>query len=126
MRRAALTLQACTARRVIRAHEGKVVAPASNQRWASDGLAIPCWSGEMVHVLFAFDTHDREVMAWVATAGAGISGEMIRDMVGSMLPTACVEGRFGDVRAPHPVQWLAGNGSPYTCQGHGRLRDCPG
>lgn len=41
MRRASLTLQPSTARRVIRAHEGKVVAPASNQRWASDGLAIP-------------------------------------------------------------------------------------
>ncbi|WP_115353333.1 IS3 family transposase [Roseomonas gilardii] len=111
MRRASLTLQPSTARRVIRAHEGKVVAPASNQRWASDGLAIPCWNGEVVHVAFAIDTHDREIMAWVATAGGGISGEMIRDMM-----LACVEGRFGDVRAPHPVQWLADNGSPYTAK----------
>lgn len=111
MRRASLTLQPSTARRVIRAHEGKVVAPTSNQRWASDGLAIPCWNGETVHVAFAIDTHDREVMTWVATAGGGISGEMIRDMM-----LACVEGRFGAVRAPHPVQWLADNGSPYTAK----------
>jgi transposase InsO family protein len=74
MRRASLTLQPCTARRAIRAHEGTVIVPASNQRWASDGLAIPCWNGEAVHVAFAIDTHDREIMAWVAMAGGGISG----------------------------------------------------
>jgi transposase InsO family protein len=32
-------------RRAVRVHEGTVVAPASNQRWASDGLVIPCWNG---------------------------------------------------------------------------------
>jgi transposase InsO family protein len=53
----------------------------------------------VVHVAFAIDTHNREIMAWVATAGGGISGEMIRDMM-----LACVEARFGDVRAPHPIQ----------------------
>jgi transposase InsO family protein len=36
---------------------------------------------------------------------------MIRDMM-----LACVEGRFGGVRAPHPVQWLADNGSSYTAK----------
>lgn len=51
-------------------------------------------------------------MAWVATAGGGISGEMIRDMM-----LACVESRFGAIRAPHPIQWLANNGSPYTVRG---------
>lgn len=111
MRRASLTLQPHTGRRAVRAHEGTVVAPASNQRWASDGLVIPCWNGEAVHVAFAIDTHDREVMAWVAAVGRGISGEMIRDMM-----LACVERRFGDVRAPRPVQWLADNGSPYTAR----------
>jgi transposase InsO family protein len=99
MRRASLTLQPSTARRAIRAHEGKVVAPASNQRWASDSLTAPCCNGKVVQVAFAIDTHDREVMAWVATAGGGINGEMIRDMM-----LACVEGRFSDVLAPHPVQ----------------------
>lgn len=108
MRRASLTLQPSTARRVIRAHEGKVVAPTSNQRWASDGLAIPCWNGETVHVAFAIDTHDREVMAWIATTG-GISGEMVRNLM-----LAYVEQRFAALRAPHPVQWLADNGSAYA------------
>ncbi len=109
MRLGSLLLQPCTGRRAGRAHDGTVVAPASNRRWASDGFEVPCWNGEVVRVAFAIDTHDREVMAWVATAGAGISGEMVRDMM-----LECVERRFEALRAPQPVQWLADNGSPYT------------
>jgi hypothetical protein len=85
-----------------------VVAPASNRRWASDGFEIPCWNGEAVRVAFAIDTHDREIVAWVATSGGGISGEMIhhmmldcverRDTVGEVTGSACggggVEGSF--------------------------------
>jgi putative transposase len=84
--------------------KGTVVAPASNQRWASDGLEIPCWNGEVIRVAFAIDTHDREIIAWVAT-----SGEMIRDMM-----LDCVERRFDAIRTSQPVQWLADNGSAYT------------
>src|SRR5216683_584386 len=40
---------------------------------------------------------------------AGISGEMIRDMM-----VHCVEHRFGAIRAPHPVQWLSDNGSIFA------------
>ncbi len=109
MRQACLTLRQHTARRPIRAHEGTVIAPASNRRWASDAFEIPCWNGEVVRVAFAIDTHDREVIAWVATVGAGISGEMVRDMM-----LECVERRFDHVRAPQPLQWLADNGSAYT------------
>jgi transposase InsO family protein len=29
---------------------------------------------------------------------------------------ACVERRFATLRAPHPVQWLADNGSAYTAR----------
>jgi transposase InsO family protein len=109
MRLSSLLLQPHTGRRPIRAHEGTVVAPASNQRWASDGFEIPCWNGDVVRVAFAIDTHDREVMAWVGTSGGGISGEMIRDMM-----LECVEHRFDTPRAPHPIRWLADNGSAYT------------
>ncbi len=109
MRQTSLLLQPHTGRRAIGAHEGTVVAAASNQRWASDSFEIPCWNGEVVRVAFAIDTHDREVMAWVGTSGGGISGEMIRDMM-----LDCVERRFEALRAPHPVQWLADNGSAYT------------
>jgi hypothetical protein len=40
----------------------------------------------------------REAISWVATT-AGISGEMIRDMM-----ARCVEQRFGTLHAPYPVQ----------------------
>ena len=109
MRQASLLLQPHTGRRAIRAHEGTVIAAASNQRWSSDGFEFSCWNGEVVRVAFAIDTHDREVMAWVATSGTGISGAMIRDMM-----LDCVERRFDVLRAPQPVQWLADNGSAYT------------
>lgn len=33
-------------------------------RWASDGLEIACWNGQVVRVAFALDTCDREVLAW--------------------------------------------------------------
>ena len=48
------------------------------------------------------------MISWVATT-AGISGEMIRNMM-----VRCVEQRFGDIRAPHPVQWLSDNGSIFA------------
>ena len=107
LRLGSLLLRPCTGRRGGRAHEGTVVAPASNRRWASDGFEVPCWNGEVVRI--AIDTHDREVMSWVATSGAGISGGMVRDMM-----LDCVERRFAALRAPSPVQWLADNGSAYT------------
>jgi putative transposase len=83
-------------------------SPSSNQRWSSDGLEIPCWNGEVVRLVFAIDTCDREIIAWQAGTG-GISGEMVRDLM-----LACVERRFNALRAPHPVQWLADNGSAYA------------
>ena len=107
-----LLLQPHVGLRPTRGHEESVVAAASNQGWSWDGLEIGCWNGEVVRVAFAINTHDREIIAWQA-ATTGISGEMIRDL---MLP--CVEQRFGTCRAPHPVQWLADNGSAYTAKKH--------
>ena len=54
------------------------------------------------------DSHDREVISWVATT-AGIAGEMIRDMM-----VHCVEQRFGDIWAPRKAQWLGDNGSIFV------------
>ncbi len=105
-----LLLQPHVGHRPVRAHEGTVIALASNQRWSSDGLEIGCWNGEVVRVVFAIDTHDRETIAWQASTG-GISGEMVRNLM-----LACVEQRFGACRAPHPVQWLADNGSAYAAR----------
>ena len=110
MRQGQLLLQPHVGLRPTRAHEGRVVAPASNQRWSSDGLEVSCWNGEVVRVVFAIDTHDREIIAWQA-ATTGTSGEMVRDLM-----LACIERRFGACCAPHPVQWLADNGSAYTAR----------
>ncbi|MCA3388304.1 MAG: IS3 family transposase [Roseomonas sp.] len=78
MRLSSMLLQPHTGRRPIRAHEGSVVAAVSNQRWASDGLEIPCWNGEVVRIAFAIDTHDREIMTCFATHGGDISGALKR------------------------------------------------
>jgi hypothetical protein len=45
-----------------------------------------------VRVTFALNSHDREVISWVATT-AGISGEIIPDMM-----VHCVEQRFAAMR----------------------------
>jgi putative transposase len=105
-----LLLQPHVGHRPIRAHEGRVIALTSNQRWSSDGLEISCWNGEVVRLVFAIDTCDREIMAWQASPG-GISGEMVRDLM-----LTCVERRFNALRAPHSVQWLADNGSAYAAR----------
>ncbi len=64
MRQAHLLLQPHVGLRPIRAHEGSVIALASNQRWSSDVLEVGCWNDEVVRVAFAIDTCDREIIAW--------------------------------------------------------------
>src|SRR6516165_4064899 len=108
MKKSGLLLARHTGRRVPRAHDGTIMTSRSNERWCSDALEFTCWNGDVVRVAFALDSHDREVISWVATT-AGISGEMIRDMM-----VQCVEQRFGDIRAPHKVQWLTDNGSIFA------------
>ena len=108
MKKHGLLLERHTGRRSPRDHDGQVIAIRSNIRWCSDALEFTCWNGEIVRVAFALDCHDREVIGWLATT-AGISGEMIRDMM-----VQCVELRFGSIRAPHRVQWLTDNGSIFA------------
>ena len=90
----------------------------SNLRWCSDGFEISCWNGDLVRLAFIIDAHDREIIAWHAVAGAGISGSMVRDMM-----LEAVESRFAAIQAPHPLEWLTDNGSAYTAQGDPGLRD---
>lgn len=110
LRAAGLTLQAHTARRPGRAHDGAVVALRPNVRWCSDHLEIRARDGTVVRVLFAIDACDREVIAWSATT-AGVSGLMVRDLM-----VECVERRFGAAPAHHPVEWLSDNGPAYTAK----------
>ncbi len=104
-----LLLERHSGRRPGRVHDGKVVVIASNRRWCSDALEFTCWNGEIVRAAFVIDAHDREVIAWRAVVGSGISGSEVRDMM-----LEAVEKRFGAIRAPHAVEWLSDNGSPYT------------
>src|SRR5262250_300547 len=80
MKKHGLLLERHTGRRRPRQHDGQVATIRSNCRWCSDALEFTCWNGEVVRLAFALDCHDREVIGWVATT-AGISGEMIRDMM---------------------------------------------
>ena len=100
-----------TGRRTGRVHDGKVVVMRSNLRWCSDGFEITCWNGEIVRVAFIIDAHDREIIAWHAVVGLGISGSMVRDMM-----LEAVETRFAALRAPNPIEWLTDNGSAYTAR----------
>lgn len=111
MKQHGLLLAKHSGRRSGRVHDGKVVVMRSNLRWCSDGFEINCWNGDIVRVVFAIDAHDREVPAWHAVAGTGISGSMVRDL---MLET--VDRRFGRMQTPYPVEWLSDNGSPYTAR----------
>ena len=83
----------------------------SNLRWCSDGLEFTCWNGDILRVAFIIDAFDREIIAWTAVSGAGISGSDVRDMM-----LEAVEKRFADTRAPHPIEHLSDNGSPYTAK----------
>ena len=108
MKKHGLLLERHTGRRRPREHDGQVSTICSNCRWCSDVLEFACWNGEVVRIAFALDCHDREVIGWVATS-AGISGEMIRDMM-----VRCIEKRFDAIRAPHPLQSLSDNGSIFA------------
>lgn len=95
--------------RPTRTHDGEIITLKSNTRWCSDVFAIICWNAEIVWVAFSLDCCDREVMSYIATT-AGISGEMIRDLMAET-----IESRFGLVdRLPHRIEWLTDNGSAYT------------
>ena len=111
MRQNGMLLARHTGRRAGRLHEGKVIVMRSNLRWCSDGFEIACWNGDTIRLAFIIDAHDREIIAWHAVAGSGISGGMVRDMM-----LEGVEARFGRLRAPQPLEWLTDNGSAYTAR----------
>jgi hypothetical protein len=111
LKRQGLLLQRHSGRRKGSLHDGKVVVMRSNLRWCTDVFEILCWNGDIVRIVFVIDAHDREVLAWHAAADTGISGSMVRDLM-----LEAVELRFGTVQAPHAVEWLSDNGSPFTAR----------
>ena len=111
MQRHAMLLEPSTGRREGRIHDGKVMVMRSNLRWCSDGLEFACWNGDVIRMAFIIDAFDREIITWCAVSGGGISGSDVRDMI-----LAAVESRFGTARAPHRIEHLSDNGSPYTAK----------
>ena len=111
MRQNGMLLARHTGRRIGRVHDGKVVVMRSNLRWCSDGFEVTCWNGDIVRLAFIIDAHDREIIAWRAVAGSGISGSMVRDMM-----LEAIETRFATLRAPQTLEWLTDNGSAYTAK----------
>src|SRR3954449_1007593 len=101
MRRNSMLLARHTGSRNGRVHDGKVIVMRSNLRWCSDGFEISCWNGDLIRIAFIIDAHDREIIAWHAVVGSGISGSMVRDMM-----LEAVESRFGALQAPAPIEWL--------------------
>lgn len=100
-----LTLQKHSAMRPTRTHDGVVVAMRSNIRWCSDHPEIHAGNNEVVPIVFVIDPCDRETIAWSAVANAGISGEMVCDLM-----IATVERRFQTLKVPHRLEWLSDNG----------------
>jgi len=104
----AWTLPRPSKRTTGRAHTGRVARAASNERWCSDTLEVPCWNGEVVELGVALDCADREWLAYVAAARP-LSGADIRTLM-----TDAVRARFGAERPPGPLEWLSDNGPIYT------------
>ena len=104
-----LVLARHTGARPGRTHEGVVIALRSNIRWCSDHLELTCRNGDIVRVLFVIDACDREIIAWSAVAHAGVSGEMVRDLM-----VEAVERRFKATKTPHPLEWLSDKAAPIS------------
>jgi len=106
-----LLLQRYTGLPPMRVHDGKIAVEKSDQRYCSDGFEIGCDNGEKVRVTFSLDCCDRQAISFAATT-AGISGELVRDVMVQTLNK-----RFGQVeRIPQPAQWLSDNGSGYIAR----------
>ena len=112
-----LTLERHTGRRPGRTHDGVVIALRSNIRWCSDHFELACRNGEIVRVLFAIDACDREVMGWLATS-AGISGEMVRDLM-----IACRRASIRDQQGGASRRMVVRQRLGVHRQGHARHRN---
>ena len=88
-----------------------VVALRANVRWCSGHLEIHARNCEVFCALFVIDACDREIIAWSAVANAGVSAEMVGDLM-----VAAVERRFGGTKTPHLLAWLSDNGSAYIAK----------
>jgi len=111
MKKYDLLLQPSGITRRPRLHDGKVSVISSNVRWCSDALELSCRNGDVITVTFVIDAYDREVMAYEAHLGRGVTSRTVQDLL-----VRSVEARFGDIKAPHAVEFLTDNGSCYAAK----------
>ena len=91
-----------------RAHDGRVISPASSTRWCGDAFEIACLDGAVIRVAFVLDCHDRECLAVVAQPVPLTS----RDI--QQLLREAVQARSGQARLAAPCEWLTDNGAIFT------------
>ena len=91
-----------------RPHRGRIIRPASNERWCGDAFEIACWDGVVLRVAFVLDCHDRECLAVVVVPRALTSADI------QQLLREAVHTRFGTTRAPVACEWLTDNGGIFT------------
>lgn len=103
---------------------GKVMTLHSNTRWCSDCFEIKCFNGEKVYVSFALDSHDREILSYIAKSSPLHSEDI------QLLMLKSVENRFGNNNAPRLIEFLSDRGAIYRAsnvQSFGRslnLKSC--
>lgn len=90
-----------------RPQTGQVITLHSNTRWCTDIFEVKCWNGDKVHVAFALDCCDREILGFIAKP-RHLKAEDIQ-----YLMLQSLEHRFGDIKTPHPIQWLSDNGPQF-------------
>jgi len=78
MQRHSLLLQRHTGRREGRVHDGKVMVMRSNLRCCPRGWSSPAGTATSSAWPSSIDAFDREIIAWTAVSGAGISGSDMR------------------------------------------------
>lgn len=93
----AWNLPRASRRRSGRAHTGRIMRTASNERWCSDTLEIVCVNGDRVQLGFVLDCHDREAIAHRA-----VVGDFQATDVQQLVQTA-VQARFGLVPVADPT-----------------------
>ena len=110
MKREGLLFQRHPGHRKARLHDGKVVVMGPNLRWCSDVFKITRWNGEVRAQHLRHRARDRKVL--LACGGRGIRGSMARDMV----PGGRGAAFRPDPGAPHAVEFLSDNGSPFAAR----------
>lgn len=110
MKKHGLLLTRFEQRHEVRAHTGRIITRASDERWCSDGFELACENGEKVRAVFVLDCCDREVISCSVSTG-GYTAEMAQNAL-----LLAVEKRFGSGKKAPWVEWLTDNGACFIAK----------